>query len=81
MVKGWKKINNKWYYFAKMDGKEHKWQPDDLQFPNGCMMTGWVYSEDYSCASHGWYFKSDGSLATNTYIGDYYVDSSGCWIQ
>ena len=81
MVKGWKKINNKWYYFAKMDGKEHKWQPDDLHFPTGCMMTGWVYSEDYSCASHGWYFKSDGSLATNTYIGDYYVDSSGCWIQ
>ena len=79
MAVGWKKINNKWYYFAKTDSKENKWLGKSQ--PQGCMLTGWVYSEDYSCASHGWYFKSDGSLATNTYIGDYYVDSSGCWIQ
>ncbi|CCY46219.1 unknown [Firmicutes bacterium CAG:822] len=79
MAMGWKLINNKWYYFAKLDSKENKWQ--NRAFPRGCMMTGWVYSEDYSCASHGWYFNSDGSMATNTYIGNYWVDSSGCWIQ
>ncbi|EHJ02381.1 hypothetical protein CDLVIII_5918 [Clostridium sp. DL-VIII] len=28
-----------------------------------------------------WYYiKSDGTMATNTYIGEYYVDANGEWV-
>jgi len=78
MAIGWLKIDNIWYYFAKRDGAEHRWSTVQNL---GCMRTGWVYSEDFTCASHGWYFNSNGSLAINTTIDGSYVDSSGCWIQ
>ena len=79
MQKGWQKISNKWYYLAKGTSAEAKWQS---KRPEGCMMTGWVYSEDYSCRTHGWYFNSSGALATSTTIDDkYWVDGSGCWTQ
>ena len=80
LSKGWKQISGVWYYFALGTWTEAKWQSQDW-LPYGCMMTGWVYSEEYSCASHGWYFNSNGSLATNTTINGSYVDGSGCWIQ
>ena len=76
MVTGWKKINSKWYYMAKNDGKENKWQSAQ---PKGCMVTGWVYSEDYSCATHGWYFDSTGAMLYSTVVQGYTLDSSGCW--
>lgn len=76
MVTGWRKISGKWYYMAKNDGKENKWQTAQ---PKGCMMTGWVYSEDYSCATHGWYFNSTGAMLYSTVVQGYTLDSSGCW--
>lgn len=46
------------------------------------MLTGWVYDTTYSCRTHGWYFYSDGTLATSTTIeSKYKVDSNGCWYQ
>ncbi|MCI6265257.1 MAG: InlB B-repeat-containing protein, partial [Erysipelotrichaceae bacterium] len=75
-VTGWKKIGNNWYYFAKADGKENKWQSAKEQ---GCMYTGWVYSEDYNCPTHGWYFDSNGIMLSNTTVNEYILDSSGCW--
>ena len=78
MATGWRQINGTWYYFALYNDTEYKWNTRQVF---GCMYTGWVYSEEYNCASHGWYFNSNGALATNTTINGSYVDSSGCWIQ
>lgn len=79
MMSGWQNIGGNWYYLAKGDGKENKWQNAQ---PTGCMMTGWVYSEDYPCSSHGWYFDSSGSMLSNTTVdGIYKLDGSGCWIE
>ena len=77
---GWLKYNNKWYYLAKANSTEAKWQTNTSKKPTGCMLTGWVYSTDYTCNSHGWYFNSSGALVKSTTIDNMYkVDSSGCW--
>ena len=76
MQTGWKQINGNWYYLAKRNGTEARWQS---AVPKGCMMTGWVYSHDYSCSTGGWYFYGNGALATDRVIGNDYVNSNGCW--
>ncbi len=79
MATGWYKVGNSWYYLAKQDGKENKWNTAQTK---GCMYTGWVYSEDYSsCASHGWYFDSSGAMVSNTTINGSTINSSGCWVS
>ena len=48
--------------------------------------TGWWYTEGSSCAT-GWkyidgnwyYFYSDGYMAHNCWIGNYYLNSNGAW--
>ncbi|MBR3209781.1 MAG: InlB B-repeat-containing protein [Bacilli bacterium] len=81
MQVGWLKYNNKWYYLAKANSDEMYWQ-SGKNHPLGCMLTGWVYDTTYSCRTHGWYFYSDGTLATSTTIeSKYKVDSNGCWYQ
>ena len=43
---------------------------------SGAMETGWIYTGGY------WYYLySDGKMAADTYIGDYYVNASGAWIE
>lgn len=43
---------------------------------DGVMQTGWINDEE------NWYFlQSDGSMAHNTYIGGYYFDSDGVWVE
>lgn len=74
---GWEKINGSWYLFDQ----------------SGWMLTGWQYvgGKWYYMQSNGimydagwheianeWYYMySGGAMATNTWIGDYYVNSSG----
>ena len=43
---------------------------------NGLMTTGWKW-----IGSHWYYFDKNGVLATDTWIGDYYVDESGAWLE
>ncbi len=43
---------------------------------NGVMATGWL-----KVGSNWYYFNSNGSMAKDTWIGNYYVDSSGKWIK
>lgn len=80
MVTGWQSIGNTWYYFSS----------------SGAMRTGWkkVKGSWYYFASSGamygkgwhtikgksYYMYTSGSMASNTWIGSYYVDSSGAWI-
>ena len=80
MLTGWKKANGVWYYL-KSDG--------------AMMNSGWLkikgqwyyFREDGSMMGAGWhkikgsyyYMNVDGDLATNTWIGDYYVNADGVW--
>lgn len=42
---------------------------------DGVMQTGWINDGET------WYFlQSDGSMAYNTYIGAYYLNSDGAWV-
>jgi len=75
---GWLNESGKWYYLAKEDGKEGMWTSSQ---PKGCMMTGWVYSEEFSCDTHGWYFNSSGAMLSNTTVDGYTLNSSGCWVN
>lgn len=78
---GWEQINDSWYYFDSA----------------GWMMTGWIYSNanwyylqsDGVMLGEGWhqidgdwyYMYSDGVMATNTWIGEDYVNASGVRID
>ncbi|CAH2716893.1 hypothetical protein BACCIP111895_04081 [Neobacillus rhizosphaerae] len=78
---GWLKDNSHWYYLAETDGAMKKgWLLDGDNWyylnSNGAMLTGWVYSGEK------WYFfYNDGTMAKDTTIGDYALDSNGAWIQ
>jgi len=80
MHTGWLHLGEYWYYLAKKDGKENAWQSAQ---PRGCMMTGWVYSEDYACDTHGWYFNPPpaGNMVSNTTIDGYTINAGGCWVR
>lgn len=82
MFSGWHWIpeNNAWFYFNRFSGK---------------MLTGWQFLIEYSTDPYlgtptfayyngelkgfWYYFYPDGSLATNTNINGYWVDSAGRW--
>lgn len=78
IVTGWQYIDGFWYYLAKGNSTEGKWSGPR---PTGCMYTGWVYSEDYACDTHGWYFNSSGHMLSNTTVDGYTLDGSGCWVN
>lgn len=78
LMTGWQFIDGHWYYLAKGNSTEGKWSGSK---PQGCMYTGWVYSEDYECDTHGWYFNSSGQMLSNTTVDGYTLDSSGCWVN
>lgn len=80
MTTGWFRQNNTWYYLK----------------PNGEMAVGWLnlngtwyYLESNGAMATGWvdrngtwyYFYSNGAMAADTWIGDYYVNSSGAWVR
>ncbi len=81
MREGWQEdINGKKYYFG-IDGilktgwfeENGKWYYGQT---NGVLQTSWLKDgQDW------YYFKEDGSMATDTWIGDYYVNTSGIWNQ
>lgn len=80
---GWLKSGQRWYYLSLSDGKlltgwqnvNEKWYYLNLQ--GGEMMTGWVQIQP----GVWYYFYSDGSMASNTKVGDYWVDASGKWVS
>ena len=78
MLTGWQKVSGTWYY---MDG-------------SGAMLTGWqkiggtwYYLDGSGAMLTGWqkidgkwyYLKDSGAMASNTWIGNYYVNGSGVW--
>ena len=81
MKTGWLQLGSSWYYLNA----------------SGAMQTGWLHTgnqwyyltESGSMINSCWkeidkkwyYFHGNGSMASNTWVGNYYVDSSGAWVQ
>lgn len=75
----WKKSSNKWWY-SHPDGSYAKngWEliNDEWYFFDaaGWMLTGWQQD-----AGTWYYFGDDGAMKSDTWVGDYYLDSTGAW--
>lgn len=72
---GWIEENGS-KYFYKDNEKQKNWIQDNNSWyylgSDGKMKTGWI-QDNGNC----FYLNKDGTLATNTTIGDYYVDENG----
>jgi len=76
----WKKDNKGWWYsegkswvtgWRQLDSKWYYFEQD------GYMKTGWLKDKD-----NKWYYlKNDGSMAYDTVIDGYKIDSNGAWIN
>lgn len=81
MTTGWQKLNTVWYYLNSTGAMVTGWQKISGSWyyfdKNGSMLgNGWhLINEKY------YYMYASGAMASNTWIGSYYVDSSGAWIQ
>ena len=80
MQTGWLNLNGTWYYLN----------------PNGVMQTGWLKLDGiwyyfntsgarisncwYWIGNQCYYFDKDGKMASDTWVGEYYVNASGAWV-
>lgn len=80
MTTGWQLIGNSWYYMDGSGAMLTGWQ--DISGnryyldENGAMKTGWVW-----IGNECYYFDGSGAMAKDTWIGEYYVDENGIWVQ
>lgn len=77
----WVKYRNRWYYMSLIGIMATGWFQDTdgvwyYLTGTGAMATGW-----YTVGDKWYYSNKDGSLATNTWIENYYVDHNGVWTQ
>lgn len=78
MATGWLNLGNTWYYLRRDGSMATGW----LNLGNtwyylrgdGSMTTGWL-----NLGNTWYYLRADGSMASNTWIGNSYVDGSGAW--
>ena len=84
MKTGWVKLNGKYYWLGNNGDMKSGWQTIYKKkyylggANDGAMKTGWQQIGGY------WYYfggADDGSLKTNTWIGNYYVDANGRWTK
>lgn len=78
VTKGWEQSNGGWHYYQNNTLKTG-WIQDSgkwyyLSPSNGIMQTGWIQD-----GGNWYYLNTDGSMAHDTWIGSYYVGSSGAW--
>jgi glucan-binding YG repeat protein/N-acetylmuramoyl-L-alanine amidase len=76
----WMLVNGRWYYFDQAGWMTTGWQKVGANWyymnADGQMLTGWQK------VGNAWYYmQSSGEMAANTWIGSYYVDGSGAWIE
>ena len=78
MQTGWQKIKSKWYYMNESGAMQTGWQKVSGKWyylnSSGVMVTGWKW-----VAKKCYYFDKNGVMASDTWIGDDYVDASGVW--
>ena len=79
MVTGWQNIGGSWYYMDTSGKMLTGWQTigSSKYYLNGSgvMLTGWHWIN-----SKCYYFTASGAMASNTWIGNDYVDASGAWV-
>ena len=84
MKTGWVRLNGKYYWLGNNGDMKSGWQTIYKKkyylgrANDGAMKTGWQKIDGY------WYYfggANDGSLKTNTWIGNYYVDANGRWTK
>ena len=81
MATGWLYQGGSWYYLNPSDGHmatgwakvNGKWY---YMNGSGAMQTGWLHH------GNNWYYlDASGAMASNTWIGNYYVNESGVWTK
>lgn len=80
MVTGWVWSNGVWYYQQSNGAMATGWQYINGTWyylaESGAMTTGWQLVDN-----NWFYMYSSGAMAANTWIGSYYVNNSGAWVQ
>lgn len=83
MVTGWLMYNRLWYYLGPSGDMQTGWLKDNNRWyylnNNGVMATGWVKD-----AYNRWYYldpNDGGAMATNKWIGGFYVNADGVYVQ
>lgn len=79
MQTGWIKDGSTWYYLRSSGAMATGWVKDGGTWyylkSSGAMATGWLQID-----GDWYYFYSSGAMAYSTWIGSYYVNSSGVWV-
>lgn len=80
MTTGWQLVGNTWYYMDGSGAMLTGWQEiGGVRYyldGSGAMRTGWVW-----IGNECYYFDGSGAMAKDTWIGEYYVDENGVWVQ
>ena len=80
MRTGWVLDDSKWYYMNENGVMQTGWQQvNDIWYyfgEGGSMITGWQ-----EIGNTWYYFDSNGQMASDTWIGNWYVDGSGAWVS
>ena len=80
MVTGWVKDGGKSYYMNSSGAMVTGWLKDGGTWyymnSSGAMATGWIKD-----GGKWYYLNSSGAMARNTWIGNYYVNASGVWVN
>jgi glucan-binding YG repeat protein len=76
MATGWRAVRGFWYYFDKGGAMTTGWKYLDYDWyyfhGSGAMATGWQYIN-----GNWYYFYGSGRMARSTYVGGYWLSSSG----
>lgn len=80
MLTGWQQIGGIWYYMNGSGRMLTGWQLIGGSWyyldGSGHMLTGWQ-----QIGGTYYYLQPSGAMAADTWIGDWYVDDSGAWIE
>lgn len=78
---GWKQVGSTWYYMDQNGEMQTGWLQDDGKTyylnTDGSMKIGWMQANP----SQWYYFQADGSMAVDTVVDGYQINSSGLWIK
>lgn len=78
MLTGWQLVKGSWYYLDGSGAMLTGWQyiGDKWYYlsGSGAMLTGWQF-----IGGKWYYLESSGAMASDTWIGEYYVNASGVW--
>lgn len=80
MQTGWYQIHGTWYYSNGSGAMQTGWLAQSGSWyylnPNGAALTGWQV-----IGGTWYYFYPNCSMAANTWIDNYYVNSNGAWVD